>query len=102
MQKFIWLWKHWHCWKQLKYLYEHRYSLKLILSKVALHPDSPEKVERILAHLREFDRVPLARPIPPRPLMRGMGLPGPQPGERNPYLTEDGQLKSGIAPPNRR
>lgn len=66
MQGIIWLWKHRHCWEQLKYLYEHRYSLKVILSKVSLHPDVPEKVESILECLREFDRVPLTGHIPPR------------------------------------
>ncbi len=94
MSGIIWLWKHRHCWEQLKYLYEHRYSLKLILSKVSLHPDAPEKVERILACLREFDRMPLAKPM-----MRGMRLPEKQEGERSPFLTEDGQLKRGIVYP---
>jgi len=66
MNGIIWLWKHRYCWKQLKYLYENRYSLKLILEKVSLHPDAPEKIERILASLREFDRVP-----PPGPRYAG-------------------------------
>lgn len=61
MQGIIWLWKHRHCWKQLKYLYENRYSLKL-----ALHTSKAEDAERILACLREFDRVPLVRRVTPR------------------------------------
>lgn len=60
MQKFIWLWKHRHCWEQLKYLCSHRYELKRILSIVAL-ADRSQEVKDILACLRDFDRVPLVR-----------------------------------------
>ncbi len=66
MNGIIWLWKHRHCWEQLRYLYSHRYELKRILARVQIHPDSPEGVDNILARLRDFDRIPLARPIPPR------------------------------------
>lgn len=57
MSGIIWLWKHRHCWKQLKYLYEHRYSLTLALST-----SKAEDAEEIRACLRDFDRVSLARP----------------------------------------
>lgn len=67
MNGIIWLWKHRHCWEQLRYLYSHRFELKRILSKLSIHPDSPREVEKILARLRDFDRVPLTKPIPPRP-----------------------------------
>lgn len=76
MNGIIWLWKHRHCWKQLKYLYNKRFELKRILSKVSIHPDSPGEVENILACLREFGRVPLTRQIPPRP------WPSPPPSNR--------------------
>ena len=78
MNGIIWLWKHRHCWKQLKYLYEHRFELKLILGNISVHHDrpgeyqsdcnaDPERLEKILDCLRDFDRVPLIGPIPPRP-----------------------------------
>jgi hypothetical protein len=67
MNGLVWLWKHRHCWEQLRYLYSHRFELKSILSKVSIHPDAPEGVDKILDCLRDFDRVPLTRPIPPRP-----------------------------------
>lgn len=74
-----WLWKHRHCWEQLKYLYEHRLELKRILRNIYIHDDRPSEYresvdshpKKILAYLREFDRVPLARSWkvepPPRP-----------------------------------
>jgi len=71
MNGIIWLWKHRYCWKQLKYLYENRYRLKLALST-----SKAEDAEKILACLKGFDRVPLARPWkvepPPRPKQRTM------------------------------
>lgn len=73
MKGIIWLWKHQHCWKQLRYLYSHRFELKRILAKVSLHPDAGEDVDRILKRLRDMDRIPLPRewmvapPLPSRP-----------------------------------
>lgn len=82
MQKFIWLWKHRHCWEQLKYLYEQRMELKRILRSIHINADAPSEfqadpdkdpqtIDIILECLREFDRVPLAREWevspPPRP-----------------------------------
>lgn len=62
MNGVIWLWKHRHCWEQLRYLYEHRYSLKL-----ALGTSSSEHAEELLARLRDFDRMPLIGALPSRP-----------------------------------
>ncbi len=75
MQGIIWLWKHRHCWEQLRYLYSHRYELKRILAKVQIHPDSPEGVDNILARLREFDRIPLAMPRKTPPSVSGKVQP---------------------------
>lgn len=64
MNGIIWLWKHRHCWEQLRYLYSHRYSIKL-----ALGTSSNEDAADLLAHLRDFDRIPLTRPskvLPPQ------------------------------------
>lgn len=81
MQKFIWLWKHRHCWEQLKYLYEQRGELKRILRSIHINADSPSEfqadvdkdpqtIDALLERLREFDRVPRPREwnvVPPRP-----------------------------------
>lgn len=40
------------------------------------------------------------RPDKPNRTMRKTELPAPQPGETNPYLTDDGQLKPGMINPN--
>lgn len=81
MQKFIWLWKHRHCWEQLKYLYEQRMELKRILRSIHINTDAPSEfqadpdkdpqiIDAILERLREFDRVPLARGSFTLPLKR--------------------------------
>jgi len=83
MKRIIWLWKHRHSWEQLKYLYEIRCSLKVILRESYL-----EESNDILEHIREFDQVPLARPwkVTPPILMRGTELPARKEGESNPFL----------------
>ena len=80
MQGIIWLWKHRHCWEQLKYLHESRGALKLALST-----SKAEDAEEIRICLRDFERVPLVRPIPERlgkiypigPMPRGSNRPKP-------------------------
>jgi hypothetical protein len=68
MKGIIWLWKHRHCWEQLRYLYSHRFELKRMLGIMALSPDCGEEAKAMLGRLESFDRVPLARPIPPPPM----------------------------------
>lgn len=75
--------------------------------KLALSTSKAEDAEKILACLREFDRVSLVRPLPRKhqieyPMPRGMRLPEPKPGEVSPFLTEDGQLVPGIAKPKQK
>lgn len=54
-------------------MYDKRFELKLILSKIFIDDDRPgeyqagdvaeqQRINSILACLREFDRIPLARP----------------------------------------
>lgn len=100
MQGIIWLWKHRHCWEQLKYLYEQRGELKRILRSIHINTDSPgefqadvgkdpQTTNAILEHLREFDRVPLVRAWgastsiggkvePPRPWPKRPNMPRPK------------------------
>lgn len=112
MKGIIWLWKHRHCWEQLRYLYSHRFELKRILAKVPLS----EEAKGILTCLHEFDRVPLARPIPRRPLYnerieRALVLPTgggensfsaeldpakEKPKRRTPLYDESGLLPSNV------
>jgi len=42
-----------------------------------------------------LDRLDPAKQLPARGCIR---LPSPKPGEKNPFLTDDGQLKDGLAP----
>lgn len=77
MRRYIWLWKHRHCWEQLKYLYEQRGELKRILRSIYINADAPSEfqadendpqiIDAILDTLREFDRIPMPNRIPARP-----------------------------------
>lgn len=62
MRNMIWLWKHRHCWEQLRYLYSHRFEIQRIAAKMSLSPDAYQETDNLLACLRNFNRVPLARP----------------------------------------
>lgn len=102
MQGILWLWKHRHCWEQLKYLYEQRIELKRILRNIGLHDDRPSEYQAaindidvipdILAKLREFDMIPLARAwkvSPPLPGSNGRiekAMTFPTTDKPNPYL----------------
>lgn len=72
MKGLIWLWRHRHCWEQLKYLYEQRGELKRILRSIHINTDSPSEfqadpekdpqiIDAMLERLRGFDRIPLVR-----------------------------------------
>jgi len=66
-------------------------------------PGSTERIEKALTlpttcNKRNpfLDRLDPAKEI--KPMMRSGRLPSPKPGEKNPFLIDDGQLKDGLAP----
>jgi len=65
-------------------------------------PGSTERIEKALTLPITGKRNPFLDRLDPakeiKPMMRSSRLPLPKPGEKNPFLTDDGQLKQGIAP----
>ncbi len=109
MQKFIWLWKHRHCWEQLKYLYEQRIELKRILRSIHISVDAPSEfqadeekdpqtIDSILERLREFDRVPLIRSWNVSPSMGGKVEP-PRAWPERPNMPRPKQKRMGKVTP---
>lgn len=128
MKGIIWLWKHRHCWEDMKLLWDHRTELKRIVLKLHLESIFPRWKDETKAELAEqgqecwewlsgVGQLKLARPwkIPPRP-SRPQPLPGssgriekalvfPTTDEPNPFearLDPAKELKWPKPPPSKR